>query len=57
MMIERAVLRPERLTTRLHTDLYLSVDFILMCFGNMVKTKENHILPFSRKIRPCWKNS
>ena len=38
---DRAVLRPEGLTTRPHTDLYLSGDFILMCFGNTVKTKEN----------------
>ena len=60
MMIEqlyddRAVLRPEGLTTQPHTDLYLSRDFVLMCFGNMVKTKENQFLSFSRKIRPCWK--
>ena len=27
---DRAVLRPEGLTTRPHTDLYLSGDFILM---------------------------
>ena len=33
---------------------YLSGDFILMCFGNTVKTKENQFLSFSRKIRPCW---
>ena len=51
----RAVLRPEGLTTRPHTDLYLSGGFILMCFGNTVKTKENQFLSFSRKIRPCWK--
>ena len=39
---DRAVLRPEGLTTtRPHTDLYLSDDFILMCFGNTVKTNEN----------------
>ena len=36
-----AVLRPEGLTTRPHTDVYLSGDFILMCFGNTVKTTEN----------------
>ena len=49
---DRAVFRPEGLTTRPHTDLYLSGDFILMCFGNTVKTKENQFLSFSRKIRP-----
>ena len=38
---DRAVLRPEGLTTRPHTDLYLNGDFILMCLGNTVKTKEN----------------
>ena len=52
---ERAVLRLEGLTTRPYTELYLSGGFILMCFGNMVKTKENQFLSFSRKIRPCWK--
>ena len=52
-MIE-AVLRPEGLTTRPHTDLHLSGDFILMCLGNTVKTKENQFLSFSGKIRPCW---
>ena len=51
---DRAVLRSEGLTTRPHTDLYLRGDFILMCFGNTVKTKENQFLSFSRKIRPCW---
>ena len=50
-----AVLRPEGLTIWPHTDLYLSGDFILMCFGNTVKTNENQFLSFSRKIRPCWK--
>ena len=34
-----AVLRPEGLTTRPHTDVYLSGNFSLMCFGNTVKTK------------------
>ena len=48
-----AVFRPEGLTTRPDTDLYLSGDFILMCLGNTVKTKENQFLSFSRKIRPC----
>ena len=38
---DRAVFIPEGLTTRPHTDLYLSGDFILMCLGNTVKTKEN----------------
>ena len=52
----RTGLRPEVLTTRPHTDLYLRGDFILMCFGNMVKTKEIQFLPFSRKIRRFWKN-
>ena len=52
---DRAVLRPEDLTTRPHIELYLSGDFILMCFGNTVKTKENQFFSFSRKIRPCWK--
>ena len=47
---DRAVLRPEGLTTGPHTDLYLSGDFILMCFVNTVKTKKK--LSFSRKIRP-----
>ena len=37
---DRAVLRPEGLTTRPHTDLYSRDNFILMCFGNTVKTKE-----------------
>ena len=49
-----ARLRPEVLTTRPHTDLYLRNDFILMCFGNTVKTKEIQFLSFSRKIRPLW---
>ena len=40
---ESAVLRPEGLTTRPHTDLYLSGDFIFMCFGNTVKTKKKTI--------------
>ena len=48
-------LRPEVLTTRPHTDLYLRSDFILMCFGNTVETKEIQFLSFSRKIRPSWK--
>ena len=48
-----AVFRPEGLTTRPHIDLYLSGDFILMCLGNTVKTKENQFLSFSKKIRPC----
>ena len=52
---DRAVLRHEGLANRPHTDLYLSMDFILMCFGNNVKTKENQCLSFSRKIIPCWK--
>ena len=52
---DRAVLRPVGLTTRPHTDLYLNGDFILMCFGNTVKTKENQFLSFSRKIRLGWK--
>ena len=52
---DREVLRPKGLTTRPHTDVYLSEDPILMCFGNTVKTKENQFLSFSRKIRPCWK--
>ena len=50
---DRIVLRPEGLTTRPHTDSYLSGDFILMCFGNTAK--RNQFLSFSRKIRPCWK--
>ena len=37
---DRAVLRPEGLTTQPHTDLYLSGNFILMCFGNKMKTKQ-----------------
>ena len=53
---DRAVLRPEGLTTRPHTDLCLGGDFILICFGDTVKTKENQFLSFSRKIRPCWRN-
>ena len=52
---DRAELRPEGLTNRPHTESYLSGDFILMCFGNTVKTKENQFLLFSRKIRPCLK--
>ena len=39
---DRAVLRPEGLTTRPHTDLYLSGGFILMCFGNKMKTKQEN---------------
>ena len=50
---DRAVFRPEGLTTQPHSDLYLSGDFILMCLGNTVKTKENQFLSFSRKSRPC----
>ena len=50
-----AELRFEVLTTQPHTDLYLRNDFILMCFGNTVKTKEIQFLSFSRKIRPFWK--
>ena len=38
---DRAVFRPEGLTTRPHTDLYLSGEFIFMCLGNTVKTKEH----------------
>ena len=52
---DRAVLRPECLTIWSHTDLYLSGDFILMCFYNTVKTKENQFLSLSRKIRPGCK--
>ena len=40
---DRAVFRPEGLTTRPHTDLYLSGDFILMCLGNTVKTERKSI--------------
>ena len=47
---DRAVLKPEGVTTRPHTNLCLSGDFILMCFGNTVKTKENQFLSFSRKL-------
>ena len=47
---DRAVMRPEGLTTRQHTDLYLSGDFILMCFGSTVNTKENQFLSFLEKI-------
>ena len=39
---DRAVLRPEGLTTQPHTDLYLSGDFILMCFGNKMQTKQEN---------------
>ena len=44
----RAGLRPEVLTTWLYTDLYLRSDFISMCFGNMVETKEIQFLSFSK---------
>ena len=43
---DRAVFKPVGLTTRPHTDLYLSGDFILMCLGDTVKTKENQFLSF-----------
>ena len=45
---DRAVLRPEGLTTRPHIDLYLSGDFILMCLGDTVKTKENPLLKMEK---------
>ena len=32
-------------------EIGLSGDFIFMCFGNKVKSKENQFLSFSRKIR------
>ena len=48
-------LRPDVLTTPPHTNLYLRSDFILMCFGNTVKTKKIQFLSCSRKIRPFWK--
>ena len=35
---DRVVLRREGLTTRPHTDLYLSGDFILMCLENKSKS-------------------
>ena len=41
--------------TRPHTESYLRGDFILMCLGDTVKTKENQFLSFSRKIIACWK--
>ena len=48
---DRAVFRPEGLTTRTHTDLYLSGDFILMCLGNTVKKKRKLIfVVFQEKI-------
>ena len=43
---DRAVFRPVGLTTRPHTDLCLSGDFILICLGNTVKKKENLFLSF-----------
>ena len=51
----RAGLRSEVLTTRPHIDLYLRSDFILMCFGDTVKTKEIQFLPFFSKIISIWK--
>ena len=50
---DRAELRPESLTTCPHTESYLRGDFILMCFANTMKTKEDQLLSFSRKIIPC----
>ena len=52
----RAPLRPEVLTTRPHTDLYLRSDFILMWFGNMVKTKEMQFSRFPGKSDLFGKN-
>ena len=46
---DKAVFRPEGLTTRPHTDLYLSGDFILMCLGSTVKTKGNQFCRFPGK--------
>ena len=40
---DRVVLRSEGLSTRPHTDLNLGGDFILMCSGNKVKTKEKQL--------------
>ena len=48
MILDRALLRPEGLITSA-TDLYLSGDFILMCFGNTVKTKEKRSYRFPGK--------
>ena len=47
---DREVIGPEGLTTRPHTDFYLSGYFILMCLGNTVKTKENQSLSFFRTL-------
>ena len=54
-ILVRAGLRPEVLTTWPHTDLCLKDDFILICFGYTVKTKETQFLSFSRKIKPFRK--
>ena len=56
MILDRAVLSPDGLTTSA-TDLYLSGDFILMCFGNTVKTKENHSYRFPGKSDLVGKDS
>ena len=55
LLLNRAGLRPEVLTTWPHTDLHLKGDFIWTCFGSTVKTKEIQFLSFSRKIRPFGK--
>ena len=47
----RAVQRPAVLTTQPRSDFYSRMNFILMCFGNKVKTKEIQFLSFSTKIR------
>ena len=45
----RAVLRSEGLTTWPHTGVYLSGDFILMFFGNIVKEKKTNFCRFPGK--------
>ena len=47
--VDRAGLRPEVLTIGPHSDLYLRSDFILMRFGNTVKTKEIQFCHFPGK--------
>ena len=55
-LLVRAGMRPEVLTTRPHTDLYLQSYFILICFGYTLNTKEIQLFSLSRRIRLFWEN-
>ena len=45
----RAGLGSEVLTTRPDTNLYMRSEFIMMCFGDSMKTKENQFCHFPEK--------